>query len=432
MNRQENNEGRAPTYRDVLAFAPFRRLWLGQAISQLGDSLYFLVFLFMADRLGGGDSRLVGLVGIVQTLPFVLLSPFTGVIADRADRRRIMLFADTMSATALGLFAVLLLFQPTPPAWLLLCLAAMLSCVNAFFLPAKSAALPSLVSGELLTQANSLSAATQSVMPLLGVGLSASVLSGLYAAAPKIFFVAAVLLNAISFGLSALFIRALPRLVPDRSARDVSDNAAQGWRDFVDGVRYVRQNSVLTTLLVCGTLVQFAIGPFMVVYIAANRQWFGGGFGTLAWFEFAFTAGMVAGSIWVGRANLRRPGVAFIAGLALVGLCIAGLGLSRTAFGFVLWNVVAGIALPFSQVPINTYVQATVPSRFLGRVNAALTAAGMAAQPLAIGLGGIAVRPLGPGTMLLLMGIGMILIALGGLCVRDFRRVALPGGKAAD
>ena len=234
--------------RELLRVPAFRNLWVGQAISQLGDSLYYLVFLFMVDRLTG-DPKMVGMAGVAQTLPFLLLSPYAGVLADRADRRRIMLGADVFSAITLFLFALLVWRNPTPPAWTLIATGAALSCINVFFAPAKSAAIPQVVPPDLLTPANALSLATQNLMPMLGIALSGTLLGALYLISPSYFFLGAILLNALSFAVSALFVARLPTLTPARSATSLG-MAAQGLQDLKEGLHYLRGQTTLIVMVV--------------------------------------------------------------------------------------------------------------------------------------------------------------------------------------
>jgi Arabinose efflux permease len=407
------------TYKDLLRIRAFRNLWIGQAISQLGDALYYLVFLFMVDRITG-DPRLVGLCGALQALPFLLFGLPAGVVADRVDRRKVLLFADIASAVLLGVLAIRLYFDATPPVWILFAAGFLLSTVNAFFAPAKNAAIPALVPPEKLLTANALSQATQSLMPLIGLGISGSVLGALYVLYPDRFFLSAVVLNGLSFLLSAVFIRRLPALEPERTQMQ-----SDPWRELKDGLRYVRREHVLLMLVVLNVLVQVTISPFMVVYVTVNRAWFGGDYRTLALFEFAFMAGMVASSVAVGRMHLRRPGLAFIGGLAVVGATVAAMAYSRALWLFSFWNFAAGIALPFAQIPMNTYLQTVVPDTYRGRVNALLTMASFGVQPLGAGLAGWLTEQVGIVAMFLLMGIGMGAAALVGLLSRPFRDARL-------
>jgi len=201
------------TYSDALRIRSFKDLWIGQAVSQLGDSFYNIVFLFMVMETTK-NVALTGFVAAMEWLPFLLLGPYSGVIADRIDRRRIMLSSDLVSANVLAAFGAIVLITGSAPLWALFVTPLILSAARVFFMPAKSAAIPRLVPADKLQIANALSATTQNMMPLLSLPLSATILAALFKLSPQAFLVSAVSLNMLSFLVSAYFIRRLPEIVP--------------------------------------------------------------------------------------------------------------------------------------------------------------------------------------------------------------------------
>lgn len=406
----------------VLKNKDFRNLWIGQAVSQFGDALYALLFLFMVDKLTG-SAAMVGYVGAIQALPFILLGPFAGVIADRMDRRGIMLSADMVSAVILLAFSALLLIAPKPPVMMIFAVAGLLSVVNVFFLPAKSAAIPVLVPAEHLMEANALSAATQNVMPLLGLALSGTVLGLLYTLYPNLFFFTAAVVNAASFLWSAVCIARLPRLVPFREEAHAAKHPLQ---DALDGFKLIRRDHVLRMTLILSFFLHVFIAPWMVVFIAANRTWFGGQFWTLAAIEAGFMGTMVITSLAIGRRNITRPGMGYIGGLAAIGAFVALMALSHNFWVFCFWNALCGIALPFATIPMTTYVQRVVPNAFLGRVNSAMMMLSMGVMPVSMGVAGIVLDRIGLQAMFLVMGVGMCATALAGLLNTEFREARMP------
>lgn len=405
---------------EILRISAFRNLWLGQAISQVGDSLYFVIFMFMVKKITDSVA-MVGYVNAMAALPFLLLGPLAGVVADRKDRRMLMSASDVASGTILLLFAVTLLVSGEPPLWALMATPFLLSSMRTFFLPAKNAAIPSLVPVARLTEANVLSATTQYMMPLLGLGLSASALGVLYTVAPNAFFVLAVSLNAVSFFGSALFIRRLPALVPPPKAEPT-----HAWRDFVEGLTYVRSRAELVSLLSLSVAMSLMVSPFFVVYVASNEAWFGGKPQTLAWFEFSFFVGMILGSIALGRRPVKHPGLAYVFGTLVVGVTVGAMAFSRTFPTFCLLNLLAGLGLPYAQIPIAVYLQSTVPDGFMGRVNSVLSTLSMGVMPIGMALAGVLVEGVGLAPAFLIMGGGMGAVALIGWSVRPFRDTRIP------
>jgi len=404
------------THSSVLAIPDFRQLWLGQAVSQLGDAIYFLIFMFMVDRITGNPA-MVGYVGAIQSLPYLLLGPYAGVIADRVDRRRVMLFADITSAILLGGLAAWLIVDPTPPIALVFVTAGSLSLVNVFFAPAKSAAIPRLVPTDRLMEANALSAATQNAMPILGLAFSGTVLGLLFQVAEDWFFFAAVTANALTFLVSAGYIARLPRIRPDRP-----DGPPQAWADTRDGFRYVRRHPILLSVLASSALMNLAISPFFVVYVVINRQWFDGQYSTLAAIDLAFFVGMVATSLYIGRHPVHRTGIAYLLGLGGSGLCIVAMAFSPHFWPFLLWNLLCGFILPYAQVPLSTYLQLSVPDAFRGRVNAAVSMVSHGVVPVGAALAGMVLQRIGPVSMLLMIGAGFALSGVVAYANPRFRR----------
>lgn len=405
-------------YKDLFRIRGFRDLWLGQAISQIGDAFYYVVFMFMVKK-ATGSNAMVGYVGALETLPYLLLSPYAGVLADRLDRKRIMLSSDLVSAAVLALFAAYLCFVPNPATWTLLLVPALLSTVRVFFMPAKSAAIPGLVPKEGLQVANAVSMTTQSMVPMLGLALSASVLGLLYSTAPFWAFIGVVAVNGLSFLVSAMFIARLPSLQPERD--DAHESHA--WQDFKDGLAYVKSRREVSVLIALLVPFRLAVAPFFVTYVAANELWFGNRPSTLSWFEFAFFAGMVLFSPLVGRMRITRPTVAFMVGLAGVGLLVAGMAVARTIWGFMLLNGLCGLFVPLADIPVNTYLQASIPDAYRGRVNSVVSMIATGVMPIGAALGGILIDQLGLVGTFLLMGGGMMLAVLIGAFDRTFRSV---------
>ncbi len=404
----------------VLKNLDFRRLWLGQAASQLGDSLYFLIFLFMVDRITKNPA-MVGTVAAIQALPFLILGPWAGALADRMDRKRLMVMADFASAGLLVVFTVGLFYWQTPPIWAIFTVAGLLSTVNVFFAPAKGAAIPRLVPQEQLMEANALSATTQNFMPLIGLGVGASALGALEQVAPTLFFQIAVMLNGLSFLVSGFFILKLPSLIPNR------DEASEQHplRDALDGLRFIQSEPVLRTTLVVQMLLSFFVSPFMLVYLAINRQWFGGAYWTVATFEASFVGAMVVMSIAMTRIRIRKIGMASVWGTLLIGIFIGLMGVSPYFWPFLIYNILCGLALPFIQIPMTTYIQTVVPDAMMGRVQSVLAMSAMVVVPFSTWIAGVTLGQIGAKTMFFIMGIGMVVTALYALTVRQYRAAQL-------
>lgn len=405
----------------ILEIRDFRRLWMGQAVSQFGDALYFLVLIFMTDRMTEDPTK-VGLIAMMQAIPFLVFSPMAGAWADRFDRRKIMVASDLASILILLLLLAVVIQRSDVPFWVLLAASFALALVNVFFLPAKSAAIPRLVPENRLQEAMGLSTATQSLMPLIGIGFSSAVLAGLDRWMPNLFFLSAIVVNMVTFVVSASFLWRLPELRPERGEHHEEANT---WGEAREGLRYAIRHGDVRGWIVLGFAMSLFISPFMLVYAAANRVWFGGEYWTLAAFEIGFVGTMVLGSLWVGSRVFRRPSLVAVGGMAVTGVLVALMGISPYFWPFLILNILCGISVPFN-LPLSAHINATTPDAFRGRVNSLSAMVSQSALPLSNWLAGLGVAAFGVAPIFGIMGFGMAASAIACLGMREFRRIQVP------
>ncbi len=403
------------TFKEVLRIRDFRNLWLGQAISQMGDSFYNIVFLFMVMKLTG-NVALTGFVAAMEWLPYLLLGPYAGVIADRMDRRMILLWSDIFSAAVLGVFGAVVLFSGRAPLVALFITPFLLSSFRVFFMPAKGASIPRLVPVESLNVANALSMTTQSMMPVISIPLSVTIMTFLYEFSPIIFWVSAVGLNLLSFAISAWFVAKLPKIIPDQTEEK------HPFEDIKDGFHYIRNHSVLLVMVFVSFFLNLFISPFYIVYLATNNQWFDGRPQTIAYFEWSFFVGMAIGSVVCGKIRTRYPGQANSWSLAIVGVTVLVMAFSRNIWAFCWWNMAAGIALPWAHIPMQTYIQSTTEDSFRGRVNSALSMVSAGVHPVGMFMAGIMVAGIGLVGSYVVMGAGMAIVAMLALLHAGYRK----------
>jgi DHA3 family macrolide efflux protein-like MFS transporter len=355
-------------------------------------------------------------------LPYLLIGPYAGVIADRLDRKRIMMLSDLSSATALVTFALVVeVSHGKPPAWTLLLIPFALSTMRCFFTPAKSASIPNLVPSELLIQANALSNSTFNIVGLMGLALAAGVIAQLYDRSPLNFFALLLMVNALSFAGSALFVAKLPSIVPDRE----HEEEKHPLDDFKSGLRYIRGRRDIKIFIILLTAFRFGVAPFFVVYVAANKEWFGGRPQTLMWFEFTFFAGMIIGSLIAARMRVRRPTMLFSWELLLLGVLIAPMAIPWLGL-FVALNFICGFIVAAGDIPMTTYLQASVEDAYRGRVNSVKEMVTTGVMPLSMAGAGLFLNRFGLQGSFVLMGAVMAIAGAAGFIDRKYREVQMP------
>ena len=132
----------------------FRLLWVGMAVSLLGDGIFFIAVAWETYSLWNAPGAL-SIVGIAMTVPTVAFLLVGGLVSDRCDRRLVMVWSDSLRATAVGVLAVLVLMHDLR-FWTLVVLVAVYGIGTAFFIPAFEAIVPELVPDGDLPAANSL------------------------------------------------------------------------------------------------------------------------------------------------------------------------------------------------------------------------------------------------------------------------------------
>jgi len=219
----------------------FRFLWFGQVVSQMGDWFDTIAVYTIALTLTG-STRSVALIMVARFLPSVVMGPLSGVVADRFSRRTIMIASDIVRAVVVLGF----LFVRRPDQmWLVYVLTVLQLAFSTFFEPAKTAAIPSIVSDRELVPANAIASVTWSVMLTLGAALGGFV-AGSFGTN------AAFILDSLTFVASAMLISTVrfPKRV-ERPKTKLTVGKALGITETIEGAHYVRHRPrVLAYLLV--------------------------------------------------------------------------------------------------------------------------------------------------------------------------------------
>ena len=229
----------------------FRYLWLAQVISLLGDWFNTIATIILVNRYT--DSGLaIGALFIARAMPLFFLGPVAGVVADRLNRKVVLVATDLSRAViVLGL----LLVNSPDRVWLIYVLTILQFSVSAFFEPARSAILPSLIIHEELLPANTLASATWSAMLAFGAAIG-GVAAGLFGTS------IAISIDSVTFLLSALLV--LQIVMPEKIVEATDIPSGGGWLDMIDGFRYVKQRPNIGVLTLVKGLSQFGTADIMI------------------------------------------------------------------------------------------------------------------------------------------------------------------------
>jgi MFS family permease len=358
----------------------FRYLWWGNVISLLGDWFNLIASAALVTELTSSGVA-ISYLFLVRFLPQFLFSPIAGVIADRYDRRKIMIISDLLRVvTVLGF----LLIRSADQLWLFYLLTATQFILSALFVPARSAALANLVDQRDLVTANALDSFTWSTMFALGAFLG-GVIATLFGNQT------AFVMDAATFLVSAWLISRI--VMPNREVRSALAPGG-GWLELNEGVRFLWHFPfllVISFVKAAGSLVWGAINVLEISYAdhvyplsgTTFTQWLSienGGTATLGLIYVASGLGTGLGPLlmrrWLGDST-KRLMVGISIGFFLTATGILALGLVTTLPAFLAATFVrtfgTGTIWVFSAVLLQVMVPDKVKGRVFGFEFAALT-----------------------------------------------------------
>lgn len=356
----------AAYYRLVRENRNFRRLWLAQIVSEIGDWFYSVAIYDLVFRLTG-SAQLVGAAVLIQVLPMFFLGPTAGAVNDRLSRKKVMIAADlARAAVVLGMVLV----DRRDQLWILFLLLGAEVIGASFFEPGRTAVVPNLVRGSEVIAANALSSATWSFNLAIGAGIGGVVVH---------FFgrTAAFIVNSLSFLASAALLRSMrfnePHVEEHRHLKWID---VLGLGPIIEGVQYVKGDLRLASLL----FLKFGLGllgaNLVILPMMGEKEFHVGGGGVLGMSTlFMFRGvGAIIGPFIGGRlagSSQSRMRLGVLAGyvttgvfyllfshapsLALASACVVG----AHAGGSVIW------------VFSTTLLQLNTEDRFRGRMFAA-------------------------------------------------------------
>jgi MFS family permease len=381
----------------LLKNARFVRLWAGQGISFVGDFVSMVAMVILVVELSGSASA-VGALLVVRLLP-TLASPLAGVLADRLDRRAVLVACD-LARAALVCGAVF-----ARDLALLYAISFLMGAARTLFNPTIRAAFPSVVGRGDLTRANALISGTFSVSFTVGPALG-----GLLVATVGV--EAAFVLDAATYLVSAAFLSRVPMPRPER-VEGVS--FAQELRA---GFRYLAGARVPLAIVVGAFLTILTVNITVPAEVFLARETFeagDAGYGLLVGFWGGGTVlGFALIAVLSDRINLLPL---YFVGIFASALALAGTGIAPI-FALALGALtVAGISNGVDSVATDTILQKRVPDALLGRVFATRFLTYSAGEALAYPVGGLIVDHIGVRSTYLVAGAATAVAGLAVLLV---------------
>lgn len=399
-------EPTARAYRDVLAIPGARALIGASAASQIGNWLYnaaLLGYVYSETRSAGW----VAAATICRLLPFVLLGPFGGALADRYPRRTVLLAGDALRVLVMAALAATV--ASAGPVVLVLAFTALTSAAGCAEKPAAMALLPRMVGETRLGPANALLHTVQDLGIVIGPAIGAILLG----VAPAWI---AFLANGATFAISALLISTMR---PDTAP---SGGRTSGVAQLAAGLQTVRATAFALWLIVIVAMVEFTYGAQtvqLVVYATRSLGLGSGGYGVLL--TAAGFGGLVS-AVANGRLSTSRRVslIVVVTGLLACATQLAYAGVQVLTIALAV-TVIGNVGLVSCEVVGETALARIVPREALGRVFGIFNAVSVAAMIAGAILAPVLVAATSLRASLLILGAAAMLVTLfGGLGLRGF------------
>ncbi len=390
----------------------FRRIFLAQSVSTLGDQIAPIAVAF-AVLATTHSATALGLVLAGRTVPLVLFVLLGGAWADRLPRKSIMVASDLFRLGTQGAFAIVLL-QPSPALWAMILLQAGNGAASAFFRPASSGLVQEAVPTGERQSANGLLSATNNIASIAGPIIAAA----LIAFAGNAW---AVGVDALSFGVSALFLARVvvpPRVLKERIglAREI----AQGFRAIVE-TRWIGLMILSFMEFQLFVLASFSVlGPV----IAQDHYT-----GATTWALVAAVTGVgaVLGDVVSLRIRPKRPLVTANLAAAAPLVLLLALGLTSPLWALIVGAVLFGLGFSISNTLWFTALQNNVPDHLIGRVSSFDWLGSTALRPIGLAVVAPIAAVVGP-QLVLIVATGITFATLVGVTAQPSVRRLRAGG----
>jgi len=377
----------------------FQLFFSGQIISLVGTWMDMVAEAWLVYRLTG-SSLLLGTVTFAGQLPVLLISPFAGLVADRLNRRKIVITTQFASMIIAGILAGLTLSKHVTVEQVII-LAALMGVVNAFDIPARQSFLVEMVGREDLMNAIALNSSMFNAARIIGPSIAGILVASF--GEGWCFFANSVSYIAVIAGL--LLMKVPPR---PRAAESVSP-----FEHIAEGFRFVRHAGPIRALLLLVGLVSLVAMPYAVLMPVFAAKILHGNARTLGILMTSAGLGALIGALMLAS----RRGVKGLS--RIVSIACAAFGLTLILFSFSHWWILSAVLL----IPVgfsvmtqmgstNTLIQSMVPDRLRGRTMAVYSMMFLGVAPFGALLSGWSADRIGAPHTLAIGGVIAILGAI--------------------
>lgn len=386
--------GAALTYRD------FRVLWFGAFTSTIGTWTQKVAQSWLVLTLAGASSAFyLGLDSFLGELPILLLTIVGGVVADRYDRRRLLLSSQFVQMGSAFTLAALVYFDVIR-LWHVLALSVVTGLAQAFGGPAYQSLLPALVAKPHVPNAIAFNAIQFNLARVIGPLVAGAALTAFG--------------MVVCFGLNGLsFLAVIAAILSLRVRHTAPATGSRMGAELLGGVAYVRANPALIGLALLGFATTFLGSPILTFLPLFAREVLHGGVAQYTQLMTFAGAGAVAGALGVAwRGASPHMGRATLVMQLFYGLCVAGFAVTGTFWMNGLLIFGAGVSMVTVSASLSSLVQLHVPNELRGRVMSIYMVAFRGGMPLGSFVAGWLATVTSAPSVLLMNGLVLSLVAV--------------------
>jgi DHA3 family macrolide efflux protein-like MFS transporter len=380
----------------------------------------FALAWYMAKQTG--SATILAIAMLAGLLPAVIMGPFIGPFIDRWNRKKILIYADLVTAM-LTLVLVVLFWTNTIQIWHIYVVNACRSLSGSFQWPALSASIPMIVPDKHLTRANGLMQTLNGIINLIGPPAGAFLMEAL-----DIQWVLSVDIITAAIAIGCLLPLAIPQ--PPRTTLSAKPNIIG---DMVQGFRYIASLRGLLFMFILFAFINFFSAPISALMPIFVTNHLNGEVLRLGWLQTAFGAGVIAGGLILGvwGGFKRRVFTSFI--FLIIGSA------ATIVFSFITletyWLGLAmlalfGITMAFVNGPLTAVLQSVIARDVQGRIFSLLGSISAGMMPLGLAVAGPVADAIGVRTVFLVAGIAPFVLGLVGFASRDLMN--MENQKAKD
>jgi MFS family permease len=407
---------------DVNKFTPFINrnasyLWVGQLVSQAGDSITHMAVIWLMLDITGSPS-LTGFIAFAATAPALIFGLFSGVLADHYRRRTLMLISDIARFFLILLIPLFYSLDMLSPM-LLGIIVFVTASFGTLFNPARDAIIPELVHKSQLLRINALIQSTGYLAYFVGLFGAGMLLSSL--GLVNLFF-----LDSGTFMVSFVMILLISYQPVKKRAANYENRHLS---ELKKGLKYVLQEDRRLAWIILITALNnlFIMGPAVVgTPLLIKEVWDGSG-RDFAFIESSYGIGMLLATILVYRfASRYKKGTWLMLALIYDGLTFIPLYWVGSFAVDPFWLTVSiifvhSLGIPFIQVTRTTLIHSIVPGHMQGRVFSMINLAVIGVMSISVALTGILAELISPRTIFLMIGLGAAMSGLLGLSMKTIR-----------